>query len=90
MFTVTRPARAYLAAGLDSANAPDGITMRLILQDEALDAMVDHVRAGDVTFEHDGKTVLAIDAATAAVLDDYTLEMQETPDGSRLNLRKTT
>jgi len=88
MFTVTRPARAYLAAGLDSANAPDGLIMRLILQDESLDARVDHVRAGDVTFEHKGQTVLAIDAETAEVLEDYTLEMQETPDGSRLHLRE--
>lgn len=89
MFTVTPPARAYLAAGLDSANAPEGITMRLILQGEALDSRVDYVRAGDVTFEHDGKTVLAIDAETAELLEDYTLEIQETPDGSRLHLRET-
>ena len=89
MFTVTRPARAYLAARLDSVNAPEGITMRLILQGESLDARVDHVRAGDVTFEHEGQTVLAIDAETAEVLEDYTLEMQETPDGSRLHLRES-
>jgi hypothetical protein len=88
MFTVTRPARAYLAAGLDSANAPEGITMRLILHGESLDARGDHVRAGDVTFEHDGQIVLAIDAETVEVLEDYTLEMRETPDGSRLHLRE--
>lgn len=89
MFTVTRPVRAYLAAGLDSANVPEGITMRLILQGESLDARADRIRAGDVTFEHDGQTVLAIDADTAEVLEDYTLEMRETSDGSRLHLRET-
>jgi hypothetical protein len=89
MFTVTHPARAYLAAGLESANALEGITMRLILQGESLDARADHVRAGDITFEHAGQTVLAIDADTAEVLEDYILEMQETPDGFRLHLRAT-
>ena len=87
MFTVTHSACAYLAAGLDSSNAPTGITMRLILQGESLDSRVDRVRAGDVTFEHDGQTVLTIDTETAELLENYILDLQESPEGSRLDLR---
>lgn len=89
MFTVTRPACAYLADRLASANAPDGIIMRLVLQGEALDVRPDHGRAGDLTFAHDGQLVLALDAETAQALEDYSLGLQETPHGARLHLRES-
>ncbi len=87
MFTVTLPARAYLTSG-SVAHAPAGLTIRLLLKGESLDSIVDYVRDGDVTFEHDGRIVLAIDSETAEALEDCILDIEETPNSCRLNLRE--
>jgi hypothetical protein len=43
----------------------------------------DSERAGDATFQHEGRTVLLLDAQMAELLADGTLDM----DGAKLTLR---
>lgn len=86
MLTVTEAAGSYLADLLTQANAPDDTAIRFVLKDDTITPQVDHERPGDTTFEHAGSTILVLDASLSTVLEEKTLDVQETDDGLQLIL----
>jgi Fe-S cluster assembly iron-binding protein IscA len=52
----------------------------------ALGLTLDAPGANDEIVEHHGCSVLVLDSATSAMLDGLTLDLVDTPEGSRLGL----
>lgn len=49
---------------------------------------LDTPREGDEVLEHEGRSVLIVDAVTSGRLEQMTLDVVETPKGVRLGLRR--
>ena len=85
MFTITQAAGEFLTKTLEKANAPLDTAVRLVLKDdEALQPTLDTVRAGDASFDHDGRKVLLLDARACEYLGDTKLDVRTTDEGPRL------
>lgn len=87
MLTITESAGAHLAELLVEHNASEDLTIRFLLIGEKLTPKLDSVRHDDVTFEHEGRTVLVLDKPLSERLADTTLDVKEASDGVRLRLR---
>jgi len=87
MLTVTGPAAEHLAKLLSEAEAPEGTAARFIANQEGLSLQVDSPKPEDQTIEHNGKTVLLLDEQVAELLDDKTLDLEETDEGPALTLQ---
>jgi Fe-S cluster assembly iron-binding protein IscA len=87
MLTITETAGAHLAQLLVENKASEDVTIRFLLVGEKLRPMLDNVRPGDVTFEHEGRTVLALDEPLSERFADTTLDLEEAGDGKHLRLR---
>lgn len=57
-------------------------------EDSQLGLALDEPRPGDSVVEHDGRSVLIVDHASAELLTDLTLDVAQTEDGPRLALRE--
>ena len=60
---------------------------RLIVGESRLGLTLDSPRGGDETVEQDGRSVLILDGAISGFVENLTLDVVDTPDGSRLELR---
>jgi len=52
----------------------------------ALGLTLDAPGSNDEIVEHQGRSVLVLDSSTSAMLDGLTLDLVDTPEGSRLGL----
>jgi len=86
MLTVTDPASAHLAKLLEDAEAPDNAAARFVAGEEGLALQVDEPKEDDQAHQHQGKTVLLIDPEMAELLQDKTLDVRETEEGTALEL----
>jgi hypothetical protein len=86
MFTMTETAGEYLTALLDNANAAEETAIRLVLDDKTLTPKLDNARPGDATFDHEGRTVLVLDAQVKQVLGESMLDVRATEEGPTLVL----
>ena len=86
MLTLTDSAGDHLIGLLEKANAPDDAAVRLVISDNGLAMRADRPQPDDVTFEHNGKTVLIAQREVADALDGRTLDTTETPDGAGLTI----
>lgn len=86
MLTVTDNAGKHMANLLENANAPDEASLRFVVDGDSLGLTIDQPQDGDQTFEHDGRTVLLLDEKVGQLLDERTLDVQDTDDGARLSL----
>lgn len=84
MLTVTDTAAAHLAELLDNADASEDAVVRFVPQGQSLALQLGNEQAGDQTFQHGDKVVLAVEPEIAAVLADKKLELQPTEQGDRL------
>ena len=87
MFQVTEEAIAHVAYQLAHAGIPEGTVVRLIAHNNGLALMPGPIEDGDVTFEHDGRPVIAVSSALAEDLKHVVLQAEETDEGTRLQLR---
>jgi Fe-S cluster assembly iron-binding protein IscA len=87
MLTITETAGAHLAQLLVENDASEDVAIRFLLVGEKLRPILDDVRPGDVTFKHQGKTILALDEPLSERLADTTLDVKEAGDGKHLSLR---
>ena len=87
MLSITEPAAEHLSKLLNEADAPEGSAARFVASQEGLSLQVDSPQADDKTVEHQGKTLLIMDSQVAELLDDKTLELEETEDGPTLTVR---
>jgi hypothetical protein len=84
MLNITEAAGEYLTAVLERAHAPDDTGIRLRLADDALAPSVDSAHPDDEKFDHNGRTVLLLDASVRDYLSDSMLDIEDTPDGPKL------
>jgi Fe-S cluster assembly iron-binding protein IscA len=86
MLNVTEPASAHLAKLLDDAEAPEGAAARFVQGEQGLALQVDEPKQDDQTHDHQGRTVLLVDPQVAELLQDKTLDVRETEEGTALEL----
>lgn len=84
MLQVTDAATEHLNKLLGDSGAPDEAAIRVVVEERGLTLRLDNVRPGDSSFEHDGKTVLVLDEQVSQMLDDKTMDIEETGEGPRL------
>lgn len=82
MLTVTEAASARLAQILSQQGLPEDIAVRLVHEGQGIALQQDSERAGDTTFQHEGRTVLLLDAEVSALLAGNTLDIE----GAKLTL----
>jgi Fe-S cluster assembly iron-binding protein IscA len=84
MLIVTKAATAHLAHVL--ADAPEGTAVRLTLNERSLTPRLDTPRDNDVSFEHQGRTVLLMEPELAGFLTDRVLDFRGKEGESHLIL----
>lgn len=82
MLQVTETAGAHLAKLLDQQDAPPDVAVRFVQANQGISFQPDTERPGDEKFEHEGRTVLLLDAAAAELLASETLHSE----GGKLEL----
>jgi Fe-S cluster assembly iron-binding protein IscA len=87
MLTVTEAASGHLAELLTDAEAPEGVAVRFVRQEDGLAMSMDNPQSGDTTFEHEGRTVLALEDEVAQLLTQNTLDIEDSDDGPQLALQ---
>ncbi len=87
MLTISEAAGALLAQMLVQAKASDTVAVRFVPDGNSLSMQLDDVRADDVTFEHETRTVLALDAEVSDALVDRTLDVNDAHDVPQLMLQ---
>ncbi len=89
MLTVTKAASARLARKLDKKKASDKVALRFIRDNDRGGWLIrrDRTTLSDVSFLHEGRTVLILDEKSSRLLSNKILDEQETDEGLRLRLR---
>jgi hypothetical protein len=88
MFDATTPALDRLSRRLARQEAGAEVALRFTRRDGGWKLDPDQVRAGDLTFAHEGRKVLLLDETTARAMDNLTLVVRSTAKGPRLRLRR--
>jgi hypothetical protein len=86
MFAITYEAGEYLTELLDNANVSEETAIRFVFEDNALTPRLDIGRPGDVSFDHEGRTVLVLDNHVSQAVSDHTLDVKTTDEGPQLVL----
>lgn len=87
MLTVTDAACAFLAELLTEADAPEGVAIRFIIEEQGLAMRLDNHHDGDDSFNHGERLVLLVDEEMSVILDEKTLDVEESDEGPKLALR---
>lgn len=77
MMTLTDAAAGQLAELLNDDNVDDSQCVRLVAKEGELALGLDEAKEEDTTFEHDGQTVLCLDQQIAELLEEKTLDVDE-------------
>lgn len=85
MFSITNPASQRLAEILKN-KSPEAV-IRFKKVKSRLRLRVGKIRASDQTFDHEGRTVLALDEPMAKILILRKLDVTATDKGPRLRLK---
>ncbi|MHC4218762.1 MAG: hypothetical protein ACYSU7_09950 [Planctomycetota bacterium] len=88
MFQVTDEAVAQAAYQLGDDAAARDTVIRLFAHESGLVLMPGRIERGDVTFDHDGRPVIAVPGALVEDLKNVVLQAEETVEGTRLQLRE--
>ena len=88
MLTVTTPALLRLAKRLARSGAGREVTLRFTRREGGWKLQPGEERANDVSFAHDGRSVLVLDEPVAKAMADMTLDVEHTGAGPRLRLRR--
>jgi len=83
MLTVTEAAGVHLAEILAQQRVPEDIAVRFVYEGQSIVLEHDSARDGDTTYQHDGRTVLLLDAQLSGLLAKAILDL----DGAQLKLR---
>ena len=84
MLTVTDEATQYLREKLKKESAPGAF--RIVKGENGYRTTPDEAKEGDQVFEHEGENYLLLDTEVGEALSGATLDVQESPDGTRLML----
>ncbi|MHC4384896.1 MAG: hypothetical protein ACYTFF_19125 [Planctomycetota bacterium] len=88
VFQVTEEAVAAAAYQLGEAGAREGTVIRLFAHESGLVLEPGRIEPGDVTFDHDGRPVIAVPGALVEDLRNVVLQAEQTDEGTRLQLRE--
>lgn len=88
MLNVTKPAFDRLCDRLDRKKADDNVALRFTRREGGWKLGPDRLRPGDVTFDHEGRSVLLLDETAAKAMANMTLDVRDTSAGPRLRLRR--
>jgi Fe-S cluster assembly iron-binding protein IscA len=86
MITLTDAASSHLATLLEESDVPEENAVRLVMGAEGLALATDEPGPEDTKFEHNGKTVLVLDAQVTEALGDRTLDVEDTENGKALSI----
>ncbi len=86
MLTVTDKAAQYVREVLKKDSAPGAF--RIINTEEGYRFTLDEAKEGDQVFEHEGENYLLLDTEVGEALSNATLDVNESPEGTRLILSK--
>ena len=84
MLTVTEAASTRLAQMLKQQSMPEEIAVRFVYEGQGIALQQDSERAGDTTFQHEGRTVLLLDAQVSELTAEDTLDLV----GAKLTLKR--
>ncbi len=84
MLTVTDKAAQHLRETLKEESAQGAC--RIVKTEEGYELTHDEAKEGDQVFEHEGENYLLLDTEVGEALSNATLDVQESPEGTRLNL----
>lgn len=87
MLAVTEAASGHLAELLTNVEAPQGVAVRFVREEDGLAMSMDNPQSGDTTFDHDGRTVFAVEDEVAQLLTQNTLDIEDSDDGPQLALQ---
>ncbi len=89
MLTVTDSARQLLKETLKARSDDPEVSLRLSLKPSGqFEIMPDREVQGDQVVEHEGVKVLLVAPELATMIEGVTLDVQDTPDGSKLAMLK--
>ncbi len=83
VLTVTEAASAHLAQMIKRQNWSENIAVRIVYEGQSAALRQDSERTGDTTFQHEGRTVLLLDAQVSELLAEDTLDLE----GTKLKLQ---
>ena len=83
MMTLTQTAGARLTQLLNGS--PKDAVVRIVRRSGRLKLRLDHERSGDVTFAHEGRTVLTLNQRISRELSKRTLDVRPKNTGPRLS-----
>lgn len=84
ILNVTDKAAEVLHQTLELNQEDESDVLRVTRGQDGLGLAVGKGADGDQLVDHDGRTVLAIDGGLSAELDGATIDLQQTPEGTRL------
>lgn len=87
MFQVSDGATEVLAVLLDRTSEGDEEVLRLVVTDDGLGLVLDKSTDDDAVFDHEGKNVLAVGPNVSDLLDERTLDVDESKDAVELTLK---
>ena len=86
MLTVTDMAAQYLRETLTRKEEDAPAALRIVYSEDGYQLTLDDPKEGDQVFEHEGESYLLVDSGVGEALSDATLDVQESPQGTRLTL----
>ncbi len=86
MLTVTDKAAQYVRETLKKKSASGGA--RIVKTEEGYRFTLDEAKEGDQVFEHEGENYLLLDTEVGEALSNATVDVQESPEGTRLTLSR--
>ncbi len=89
MLTVTDKAAQYLCEALSRKEEGLPGAIRIVYVDEGYQLILDDAKDGDQVFEQDGQNYLLVGTEVGEALSDGTLDVQESPQGTRITLATT-
>ena len=84
--SVTDKAAQYVRETLKKRSAPGAV--RIVKTEEGYHLTLDEAKEGDQVFEHEGENYLLLDTEVGEALSNATLDVNESPEGTRLILSK--
>ncbi len=84
MLTVTDKAAQYFRETLKKESAPGAC--RIVKGEKGYRFILDEAKEGDQVFEHEGENYLLLDTELGEALSNATVDVQESPEGTRLIL----
>ncbi len=86
MLTVTDKAAQYVRETLMKESAPGAY--RVVKAEKGYGTILDEAKEGDQVFEHEGENYLLLDTEVGEALSNATVDVKESPEGTRLTLSR--